>query len=76
MTTTLEIRPELQVRLDSLAMQTRRSESELINEALESYLHRTQLHITKLKQRVAEADAEQFVSDEEMERFFLKHEEK
>jgi predicted transcriptional regulator len=50
-----------------------RSESELVNEALESYLQRTQLYITKLKQRVAEADAGQFASDEEMERFFLTH---
>lgn len=76
MTTSLEIRPELQDRLDSLAMQTHRSESELVNEALESYLQRTQLYITKLKQRVAEADAGQFVGDEEMERFFLSHDEK
>lgn len=73
MTTTLEIRPELQARLDSLAMETHRSESELVNEALESYLQRTQLYITRLKQRVAEADAGQFVADEEMEQFFLTH---
>lgn len=73
MTTTLEIRPELQARLDSLAMETHRSESELVNEALESYLQRTQLYLTRLKQRVAEADAGQFVADEEMEKFFLTH---
>ncbi|MGA7750062.1 MAG: CopG family transcriptional regulator [Gallionella sp.] len=75
MTTTLEIRPELQARLDSLVMETHRSESELVNEALESYLQRTQLYITRLKQRVAEADAGQFVTDEEMEKFFLTHSE-
>ena len=73
MTTMLEIRPELQARLDSLAMETHRSESELVNEALESYLQRTQLYISRLKQRVAEADAGQFVADEEMEKFFLTH---
>lgn len=73
MTTTLEIRPELQAQLDSLAMETHRSESELVNEALESYLQRTQLYITRLKQRVAEADAGQFATDEEMEKFFLTH---
>ena len=73
MNTMLEIRPELQAQLDSLAMETHRSESELVNEALEAYLQRTRLYITRLKQRVAEADAGQFVADEEMERFFLTH---
>ena len=75
MAATLEIRPDLQTRLGSLATETHRSESELVNEALESYLQRTQLYITRLKQRVAEADAGQFVSDEEMEKFFLTHSE-
>ncbi len=65
MAATLEIRPDLQSRLGSLATETQRSESELINEALESYLQRTQLYITKLKQRVAEADAGKFVTDGE-----------
>ncbi len=73
MATTLEIRSDLQTRLGSLATETHRTESELVNEALESYLQRTQLYIAKLKQRVAEADAGEFVSDEEMERFFLTH---
>lgn len=73
MTATLEIRSDLQTKLGSLANEMHRSESELVNEALESYLQRTQLYITKLKQRVAEADAGQFASDEEMERFFLTH---
>jgi len=71
MTATLEIRPELQAQLDSLAMETHRSESELVNEALESYLQRTRLYITRLKQRIA--DAGQFAPDHEMERFFLTH---
>jgi predicted transcriptional regulator len=73
MTATLEIRSDLQTKLGSLANEMHRSESELVNEALESYLQRTQLYITKLKQRVAEADAGKFASDEEMERFFLTH---
>jgi predicted transcriptional regulator len=73
MAATLEIRPDLQTRLGSLATETHRSESELVNEALESYLQRTQLYITRLKQRVAEADAGQFVPDHEMENFFLAH---
>jgi predicted transcriptional regulator len=73
MAATLEIRPDLQTRLGSLATETHRSESELVNEALESYLQRTQLYITRLKQRVAEADTGQFAADEEAENFFLTH---
>ena len=75
MTATLEIRSDLQTQLGSLATETHRSESELVNEALESYLQRTQLYITRLKQRVAEADAGQFATDEEMDNFFLMHSE-
>ena len=71
MTTTVAIRPDLQTQLVSLATEMHRSESELVNEALESYLQRTQIYITRLKQRVAEADAGQFATDEEVENFFL-----
>ncbi|MDP4028766.1 MAG: CopG family transcriptional regulator [Gallionella sp.] len=69
------IRPDLKTQLGSLATEMHRSESELVNEALESYLQRTQLYIKKLKQRVAEADAGQFATEEEMEKFFLTHSE-
>jgi predicted transcriptional regulator len=69
------IRPDLKAQLGSLATEMHRSESELVNEALESYLQRTQLYIKKLKQRVAEADAGQFATEEEMEKFFLTHSE-
>ncbi len=73
MTATMQIRPDLQTRLGGLASATHRSESELMNEALETYLQRSQLYLNKLKQRVAEAGAGQFASDEEMEKFFLTH---
>jgi predicted transcriptional regulator len=73
MAATLEIRSDLQTKLGVLATETHRSESELMNEALESYLQRTQIYITKLQQRVAAADAGEFASDEETERFFLTH---
>jgi len=75
MTAIVVIRPDLKTQLDSLATEMHRSESELVNEALESYLQRTQLYITKLKQRVTEAEAGQFVPEEEMEEFFLTHSE-
>lgn len=73
MTTTVAIRPDLQTQLGNLATEMHRSESELVNEALESYLQRTQIYIARLKQRVAEADAGQFATDEEVENFFLTH---
>ncbi|MDP2827387.1 MAG: hypothetical protein Q8O37_02140 [Sulfuricellaceae bacterium] len=34
----LKIRPDLMVEIDQLAVKTHRSESDIINEALESYL--------------------------------------
>lgn len=73
MTATVAIRPDLQTQLGSLATEMHRSESELVNEALESYLQRTQIYITRLKQRIAEADAGQFATDKEVENFFLTH---
>lgn len=38
MNAVLKIRPDLMAELDHLAAETRRSESDIINEALESYL--------------------------------------
>lgn len=51
MNAVLKIRPDLMAELDHLAMETHRSESDIINEALESYLAHAQ------KQRVAEVIA-------------------
>lgn len=47
----LKIRPDLMAEIDHLAMETHRSESDIINEALESYLAHVQ------KQTVAEVIA-------------------
>lgn len=38
MNANLDIRPELKAELDSLAAKTHRSESDIVNEALENYL--------------------------------------
>lgn len=51
MNAVLKIRPDLMAELDHLAAETRRSESDIINEALESYLAHIQ------KQTVAEVIA-------------------
>ncbi len=42
MNSVLKIRPDLMAELDHLAVETHRSESDIINEALESYLARAQ----------------------------------
>lgn len=47
----LKIRPDLMAELDHLAVETHRGESDILNEALESYLARAQ------KQNVAEVIA-------------------
>lgn len=41
MNANLDIRPELKVELDRLATQTHRSESDIVNEALENHLAHT-----------------------------------
>lgn len=51
MNAVLKIRPDLMAELDHLAVETHRSESDIINEALESYLAHTP------KQTVAEVIA-------------------
>ncbi|MHB1591236.1 MAG: ribbon-helix-helix protein, CopG family [Sulfuricella sp.] len=51
MNAVLKIRPGLMAELDHLAVETHRSESDIINEALESYLTHAQ------KQTVAEVIA-------------------
>jgi predicted transcriptional regulator len=51
MNAVLKIRPDLMAELDHLAVETHRSESDIINEALESYLAHVQ------KQTVAEVIA-------------------
>ena len=48
MNAALKIRPDLMAELDHLAVETHRSESDIVNEALESYLAHAQ------KQPVAE----------------------
>ncbi len=42
MNAVLKIRPDLMAELDHLAVETNRSESDIINEALESYLAHAQ----------------------------------
>jgi predicted transcriptional regulator len=56
--------------LDQLAQSTHRDRSYLINQAVEDYIEVRRWHIEEIKKAVAEADAGDFASDEEVEAFF------
>jgi len=68
--TTVDIRSDLKAKFDNLVNATNRSETELINEALELYLLRNQNFVQRIEQRLREADEGQFVSDDEVTSFF------
>ncbi|GEM_PF-5572618 len=53
MNAVLKIRPDLMAELDHLAVETHRSESDIINEALESYLaHAQKQPVTEVIARI------------------------
>ena len=70
---TLEIRPELKMQLDHLAEEIHRSESELANEAVTLYLAQQHRIIGRIQEGLAQAQRGEFVSDEEMEAFFVRY---
>ena len=47
----LEIRPDLKAALDHLAVETHRSESDLANEAVASYLERSRLIAVRAREK-------------------------
>lgn len=71
--TTFEIRPELKIQLDHLAEEIHRSESELANEAVALYLAQQRRIIGRIHEGLAQAQRGEFVSDEEMEAFFVRY---
>lgn len=62
--------PETRERLDRLAHATKRTKSFLANEALEQYLALQEWQIAEIEQGLEEAKRCEFVSDEEMHRWF------
>jgi RHH-type rel operon transcriptional repressor/antitoxin RelB len=58
--------------LDELAQSQDRDRSYLINEAVEEYLAQRRWMIAEIKKAVAEADAGDFVPDDEMEKVIAK----
>lgn len=68
--TTLEIRSDLKFRLDHLAGEVHRSESELANEAVTLYLAQQHRIIGRIREGLAQAQHGEFVTEGEMEAFF------
>jgi len=56
--------------LDDLAKSDDRDRSYLIKQAIDGYLRMRQWHIEEIKKAIAEADAGDFASEEEVERMF------
>lgn len=66
----LLIEPEIQQQFHQLAVDTKRTESEVIHEALTSYLAADYHYLAVLRQRIAAADRSEFASEREVELFF------
>ena len=68
MSTTLSVRvePEVKARLDALADATQRSRSFLAAEAIREYVEINEWHLQEIQNGVAEADAGDFASDDEL----------
>ena len=70
---TVQIRPDLKAKLDDLAAQTHRDQSELANEALTAYLEHEQRNIARIREGLAQARRGEFATDEEVKAFFARH---
>ena len=68
MSTTLSVRvePEVKARLDALADATQRSRSFLAAEAIREYVEINEWQLQEIQNGVAEADAGDFVSEDEL----------
>lgn len=66
----LVIKQDIQRQYHQLAEETKRTESEIINEALAGYLAADQHYVEVLKKRVVAADRGEFANDAEVAAFF------
>ena len=71
----LVIEQKIQQQFHRLAEETKRTESEIIHEALAGYLAADQHYVEVLKQRIAAADRGEFASDAEVEAIFAQRSE-
>lgn len=69
----IAVAPEVLERFHELAAATHRSDAEVIDEALNSYLAADRRYVTTLAERIAAADRGEFASEETVERFFSNH---
>lgn len=72
---TVQIRPDLKAKLDDLAAQTHRDQSELANEALSAYLEREQRNVAKIREGLEQAKRGEFATDDEIRAFFARRRE-
>lgn len=66
-------RPEVLEHFHEIAETTHRDESEIINEALSSYLVADRRYAEILTARMAAADRGEFASEDDVARFFAEH---
>jgi RHH-type transcriptional regulator, rel operon repressor / antitoxin RelB len=71
-TVTARVPAEKVDALDQLAKQQDRDRSYLINEAIDQYLAHRQWMVDEIRRATAEADAGDFVPDDEMEKIMAK----
>lgn len=76
MNATLEINSDIKAQLHHLAEETRRSETELANEALSVFLAHDRYIRAKIQKGLAQARHGEFVADSEMEAFFAEYADK
>lgn len=74
MSTQISIRTseELVSQFNALAKETDRSRTYLINQAMEEYIAREAWQVAEIRQAMQEADAGDFVTDEEMAAFWAR----
>lgn len=72
-TLTLRVPTEMKERLDKLAEATHRSKSWLAGEALRQYIDLESWQIGEIRQALAEADANDFASDAELDAVVRKY---
>jgi len=69
----IAITPEVLKSFHELAAATQRSDAEVIDEALTSYLAADRHYVATLAERIAAAERGEFASDTTVENFFAKH---
>lgn len=62
----VRVTKEMEQQLNALAESTGRTKSWLVGQAVQDYLNRELWQVTEIKRAIAEADAGDFASDEEV----------